>query len=951
MKTPARFPFIQVILMSLIVSGCSKIPELIGLSGKGKGAAAKPTDTGLTGAVVLHDAVTNSELLTNNRVVFADISVGNAVKRWCVSETQIGSPGKGSDPCDGGVGSLNGWSETLPPSFQLSNGDGLKTVYLWVAASANGAAKSAGSGSITLDTTAPNAPSGLALSNPASSPGIEPSPSILVSGVVSGDTVKLFSDSSCTTLKGSTLATGTTAVVSVAVALADNVYTFYANSTDGVGNISTCSTANVVYDLDRTPNTAPIAVADAAAVYNTSGVVVSPLGNDTDVDGHTITMTGVGTPSSGTVTSTATTITYTPAAGYVGSATVTYTISDGNGGAATGTITYTVTTPPTFSWTGATGNNVWSTAGNWQGGAVPGAGDLALFNTACFGVKCNASITANPNVGGISMQAGYTGTITQGVGVAISLGDKHFTQAAGTFTGSNAAIGTAWGSFILSGGIFNSTSGAVTVYGGATSFVGSGVFNHNNGKFIIRAGGNFNAGTAAFYDVDFILWSAWNVDLQSSTVRVARHFQIIGNNDVAGVGGGGVVAGTVEVGGNLTAMYGGALGSAIIKLVGNAAGQTITSDGSSNIPNITIAAGTNPVTLSGTILVGNDFIATSASSLTTTGSTLKFTHWSGGGVSDFQSNSSFTYNNVSLLGGCWAQQWYDLGATTINVAGLLYFAGNCDNVGVSVFAVSNGTFNVTGNVLSRYGGANGSALVLMAGNAAGQTLTGDRDSRVPNLEIAAGLNNVAFSGSVYVASNYRMTSVGTLDTTGELVIGGDSSSVFPGSVTYGQVSFLNGCWARTPTTLNGGTMKVGGTLNIYGTCSFAGSSQGSMHTGNIDAYGDVNILNGGIDGTILIRMVGAANRNFAINVAGFTPTEMQINTTGTVFLTTNVLMQNWGSSKFTVTNGTLDMAGFNLTMSGTLALGGTTMVKNGGTLTVAGTPVVCGSCYGGTIDP
>ena len=78
------------------------------------------------------------------------------------------------------------------------------------------------------------------------------------------------------------------------------------------------------------------------------------LGNDSDADGDTLSITAVGNASHGTATlnSSGTIITFTPAANYFGPASFTYTISDGQGGSSTATVTLNITSvndAPTIS--------------------------------------------------------------------------------------------------------------------------------------------------------------------------------------------------------------------------------------------------------------------------------------------------------------------------------------------------------------------------------------------------------------------------------------------------------------------------------------------------------------------------------------------------------------------------------------------------------------------------
>ncbi len=108
---------------------------------------------------------------------------------------------------------------------------------------------------------APTAPSGLALQSPATTPAFDDTPTITVSGVKNGDTVKLFSDSSCSTQIGSAVATGSS--VDITSSSISGANTFYANSTKT--SASACSSASVAYTATTCP-TGYIVVPSLAAV-------------------------------------------------------------------------------------------------------------------------------------------------------------------------------------------------------------------------------------------------------------------------------------------------------------------------------------------------------------------------------------------------------------------------------------------------------------------------------------------------------------------------------------------------------------------------------------------------------------------------------------------------------------------------------------------------------------
>ncbi|MBI3673274.1 MAG: tandem-95 repeat protein, partial [Rhizobiales bacterium] len=111
---------------------------------------------------------------------------------------------------------------------------------------------------------------------------------------------------------------------------------------DGHGGTSTATVS-----VGITPvNDVPVANADAAFILSGSQATVAVLANDTDADGDTLQVTGIGAAAHGTAVLNGNgTVTYTPNAGYIGADSVSYDISDGHGGTATGTMTVTTLDP------------------------------------------------------------------------------------------------------------------------------------------------------------------------------------------------------------------------------------------------------------------------------------------------------------------------------------------------------------------------------------------------------------------------------------------------------------------------------------------------------------------------------------------------------------------------------------------------------------------------------
>ncbi|MEO0939724.1 MAG: cadherin-like domain-containing protein [Pseudomonadota bacterium] len=109
---------------------------------------------------------------------------------------------------------------------------------------------------------------------------------------------------------------------------------------DGKGGIDTATVTITVVGA----NDDPVAVDDTATTDEDAPVVIDLIGNDTDVDGDTLTIGTVTVPADqGTVVDNGDgTVTFTPAPDFNGDATITYTVVDGNGGEDTGEATVTV---------------------------------------------------------------------------------------------------------------------------------------------------------------------------------------------------------------------------------------------------------------------------------------------------------------------------------------------------------------------------------------------------------------------------------------------------------------------------------------------------------------------------------------------------------------------------------------------------------------------------------
>ncbi len=108
---------------------------------------------------------------------------------------------------------------------------------------------------------------------------------------------------------------------------------------DGKGGTDSATVSVTV----TSTNHPPTAANDSASVAEDGTVTIAVTANDSDVDGDTLTISGVTQGAHGAVAiNGGTTVTYTPQAGYSGSDSFNYTISDGHGGSASAAVSVQV---------------------------------------------------------------------------------------------------------------------------------------------------------------------------------------------------------------------------------------------------------------------------------------------------------------------------------------------------------------------------------------------------------------------------------------------------------------------------------------------------------------------------------------------------------------------------------------------------------------------------------
>jgi hypothetical protein len=460
----------------------------------------------------------------------------------------------------------------------------------------------------------------------------------------------------------------------------------------------------------------------------------------------------------------------------------------------------------TYYWVGTSGGNVnsptnWSTS---SGGACSGGGngatlvaaDVLYFTSSCTN---NATISTSLSVTSLTISSGYTGTITQSVGSTITLNGA-FSQADGIFMGGVDTISAK--TFSLTGGIFNSTSGTLSLSNGNSgSFVrsGSGVFNHMNGT-VYFAGGHtmLTADATTFYRLTTVIPSG-NYLYITGTITV--------NNLLLNTSGV-ILNGNINALGNVTfgsanATYN---GTGLISAVGTSSQSIVFTGGGGYIPKLVINNSQATITYNGT----------------TTFSTLTLSSFSG----EFDiGNYPVTF---SLSGGFTMSSGVFRQGAGIITAVSMTFTGGTFNGGTgainisSSLAISSGVFTSTSGTLTVSG--NGTSLLHTGGSFnhnngtvrfSGFNQVCRCDSTILNdltIEASTVSSAVVFykssgsvAGTTTVSGDFNFIkgsiSSGVVSVTGEnaVLYSGASNTNFTGTIRF------DGVGSQTVTIAGGGT--------------------------------------------------------------------------------------------------------------------------------------------------
>jgi hypothetical protein len=600
-------------------------------------------------------------------------------------------------------------------------------------------------------------------------------------------------------------------------------------------------------------------------------------------------------------------------------------------------------------WVSAIASN-WNNPANWSnvsGGAggftVPGLADAVIFNNVRVG---NCTLDAPGTVLSFTINAGYTGTIFQGVNIVSTVnsvsiaagtiiggsgnitvgGNSTFTG--GVFTGGTGNISitgnasftggifaggtgnmTIGGNFTLNGTAFTSTSG-IMEFDGSAAFT-SATFTHNNGivRFSAAAGVSTISGTSpSLFNLEFV-GNGFNYNITSAgNVSVANSLNITGalsyNLNTAAID----VAGDI----NVTNTASGCAGTALINIngAGNQNFSGSSAAGLGALPRVTINKASGTLNLSNFPSSSNAFTYI-AGTVNAGTSMFSFTN---GSANPYSISGSLALNNIEFL--ALANQTY-----TITLATLLTANGDLTMAGTGRITLNTGSINVNGNIFlnntAAAGGGTASINIVGAGN---QSMDGTAiaisQNLLPLIIINKAGGTLTLKGIISASRTWTYTA-GTVDAgsfTSTVAFGGNALNVTSAGmsfydvvVTASTITLTNSLTIAHDLAINAGRLAPGvNTVNLAGNWTDYGTA------GFTEATSVVN-LNG--SGFQTITSPGGENfTNLTINNTG---TGIQLNNNTTIATT------------FIMTQGNINLNGNALTLGLSVANNGTLNYTSG----------------------
>ncbi|MFH1354515.1 MAG: hypothetical protein ABIH36_04535 [bacterium] len=256
--------------------------------------------------------------------------------------------------------------------------------------------------------------------------------------------------------------------------------------------------------------------------------------------------------------------------------------------------------------------------------------------------------------------------------------------------------------------------------------------------------------------------------------------------------------------------------------------------------------------------------------------------------------------------------------------------------GVFGYTGGNGTLNAKGDisVAATFDGYGSGTSVLLIGGTTDQTFTGSATTTVgalPKIEISKTSGTLYLAGTIRTLTNWTYTQ-GTLDaaTNDSTVVFAGGYTTITGSHTLDNVNLYKSN-NYVVTIADNNTLTVAGTLTL---------TDGIINqttipaAGSISAQGNVTVASTFDGGTGSLVFAGSATQTFDLTgAAALFNGDITVNKSGGQVNLASALTMDATNQDLTIEEGTFDIAGNNLTVSGT---GSTFVVESGGNLQLQG---------------
>ncbi len=496
-----------------------------------------------------------------------------------------------------------------------------------------------------------------------------------------------------------------------------------------------------------------------------------------------------------------------------------------------------------------------------------------------------------------------TGTVSTGSSTIKFCFSSSLTVDAGSVDFNNLEINTAgWANLTITDTldvngdltvtrVNNINTGTIAVAGDVTttdaSINGSATIKLDGTSQTLSAGGG--TGEIPSLTISNPGWSSLTVE---DTVTVTGDLTITGINNINGT--------TIQVEDDITTTDSSVGGTATIECTGINNQALSASGGTGGIPGLGITKTGGTLTISDTINIGAGDWTYTSGTVTASSSTIVF-------KKDCTLDDSTTvFNDVELSMG---------GTEDFTVTGTMDINGD--------FTITNsdriytGTITVAGDVQTTDASIFGDGLIEMDGSGA-QTLDANGGSgAIPGLKINKSAGTLTLADTIIIDGTGNWTYVsGTVDAGTSTVAFKDAATIDAGSTSFNDVEFSMGGTQVVTVT---GTMDIDGDLTI--------TQLREINTGTLTVAGDITSTDNSNYGTSTIELNGTGAQS--ISGGGMLAAELiDINkASGTVTLTGALDAPD----NVTLTDGTLDAAGYSLTIDGTFTLkSGTELIMEGG---------------------